>query len=124
MEAIARQLPFPNLGIDSGNNGALIKETLVRCGAQRGIEFTRSRAYLKNDQAWIKQKNGSVVRRFTGHDRFSGRIAGQTMVHLCQGESVRELLPAVVQTPRKVARRSQNHQALHPAGHTLRPADP
>ena len=52
--------------------------------AQRRIEFTRSRAYRKNDQAWIEQKNGSVVRRFTGHDRYSGRIAGQTMVHLYQ----------------------------------------
>ena len=52
--------------------------------AQRGIEFTRSRPYRKNDQAWIEQKNGSVVRRFTGHDRYSGRIAGQTMVHLYQ----------------------------------------
>ena len=48
----------------------------------RGIEFTRSRAYRKNDQAWIEQKNGSVVRRFAGHDRYSGQIAGQTMVHL------------------------------------------
>ena len=52
--------------------------------AQRGIEFTRSRPYRKNDQAWIEQMNGSVVRRFTGHERYSGRIAGQTMVHLYQ----------------------------------------
>ena len=52
--------------------------------AGRGIEFTRSRAYRKNDQAWIEKKNGSVVRRFAGHDRYSGRIAGQTMVHLYQ----------------------------------------
>ena len=50
--------------------------------ADRGIEFTRSRAYRKNDQAWIEQKNGSVVRRFAGHERYSGQIAGQTMVHL------------------------------------------
>ena len=50
--------------------------------ADRGIEFTRSRAYRKNDQAWIEQKNGSVVRRFAGHDRYSGQIAGQTMIHL------------------------------------------
>ena len=49
-----------------------------------GIEFTRSRAYCKNDQAWIEQKNGSVVRRFAGYDRYSGQIAGQTMVHLYQ----------------------------------------
>ena len=82
LEAIARQLPFRVLGIDSDNDSAFINETLVQYCSQRGIEFTRSRAYRKNDQAWIEQKNGSVIRRFTGHDRFSGRIAGQTMVHL------------------------------------------
>ena len=82
LEAIARQLPFRVLGIDSDNDSAFINETLVQYCAQRRIEFTRSRAYRKNDQAWIEQKNGSVIRRFTGHDRFSGRIAGQTMVHL------------------------------------------
>ena len=40
------------------------------------------RAYRSNDQAWIEQKNGSVVRRFVGHDRYSGQVAGQTMAHL------------------------------------------
>ena len=35
-----------------------------------------------NDQAWIEQKNGSVVRRFAGHDRYSGQVAGQTMAYL------------------------------------------
>ena len=82
LEAIAWQLPFPILGIDSDNDGAFINETLLQYCAQRGIEFTRSRPYRKNDQAWIEQKNGSVVRRFAGHDRYSGQIAGQAMVHL------------------------------------------
>ena len=84
LEAIARQLPFRVHGIDSDNDGAFINETLVQHCAQRGVEFTRSRAYRKKDQAWIEQINGSVVRRFTGHDRYSGRIAGQTMVLLYQ----------------------------------------
>jgi hypothetical protein len=30
------------------------------------IEFTRSRPYKKNDQAWLEQKNGPVVRRIVG----------------------------------------------------------
>ena len=80
--AIARQLPFPVLGIDSDNDSVFINQTLMEYCAGRGIEFTRSRAYRKNDQAWIEQKNGSVVRRFAGHERYSGQIAGQTMVHL------------------------------------------
>ena len=57
LEAIARQLPFPVLGIDSDNDSAFINETLIRWCDERGIEFTRSRSYRKNDQAWIEQKN-------------------------------------------------------------------
>ena len=60
LEAIAKQLPFPILG----------------------IEFTRSRAYRKNDQARVDQKNGAVIRRFLGHERYSGQVAGQTIAHL------------------------------------------
>ena len=120
LEAIGRQIPFPVRGIDSDNDSAFINETLVQYCTQRGIEFTRSRAYRKNDQAWIEQKNGSVVRRFTGHDRYSGQIAGQTMVHLYK--AVCELLPTLLQAAGENAGRSQDHQALQPAGHTLRPA--
>ena len=50
--------------------------------ADSGIEFTRSRAYRKNDQVWIEQKNGAVIRRFVGYDRYTGHIAGQTLAHL------------------------------------------
>ena len=82
LEAISQQLPFPILGIDSDNDGAFINKTLITYCANRGIEFTRSRPYRSNDQAWIEQKNGSVVRRFVGHDRYSGQVAGQTMAYL------------------------------------------
>ena len=82
LEAIGRQLPFPIRGIDSDNDSVFINETLIRYCAERGIEFTRSRACRKNDQAWIEQKNGSVIRRFVGYDRYSGQVAGQTMAHL------------------------------------------
>ena len=33
---------------------------------------THSRAYKKNDQAWVEQKNGSIVRRLVGYGRLSG----------------------------------------------------
>ena len=72
LEAIGQRLPFRIRGIDSDNDGAFINETLIKYCVDRGIEFTRSRAYRSNDQAWIEQKNGSVVRRFVGHDRYSG----------------------------------------------------
>ena len=55
LEAIAWQLPFPVLGIDSDNDSVFINQTLMEYCADRGIEFTRSRAYRKNRQAWIEQ---------------------------------------------------------------------
>ena len=80
--AIGQRLPFPIRGIDSDNDGVFINETLIKYCADHGIEFTRSRAYRSNDQAWIEQKNGSVVRHFAGHGRYSGQVAEQTMAHL------------------------------------------
>ena len=82
LEVIRRQLPVPILGIDSDNDSAFINETLQGYCKERQIEFTRSRPYKKNDQAWIEQKNGSVIRRFVGYRRFSGLIAGQCLARL------------------------------------------
>ena len=82
LEAISRVLPVPIRGIDSDNDSAFINETLVAYCEAKDIEFTRSRAYRKNDHAWIEQKNGSVIRRFVGHERYSGPIPGQTLAQL------------------------------------------
>ena len=82
LEVIRRQLPVPILGIDSDNDSAFINETLQGYCQEQQIEFTRSRPYQKNDQAWIEQKNGSVIRRFVGYRRFSGLIAGQCLARL------------------------------------------
>jgi Integrase core domain len=84
LELLGRQFPMPILGIDSDNDSAFINETLVDYCKAKGIEFTRSRAYRKNDQAWIEQKNGAVVRRFVGYERFSGIVAGQVLAQLYQ----------------------------------------
>ena len=122
LEAIARQLPFPALRIDSYKESVFINQTLMEFCAGRGIEFARSRGYRKNDQAWIEQKNGSVGRRFACHERYSGQIAGQTMVHLYKAVRlhVNHFQPsfkAVGEDPG----RGQGHQALQPASQTLRP---
>jgi Integrase core domain len=84
LEAIRRQLPVPIRGIDSDNDGAFINDTLIAYCQEHHFEFTRSRAYHKNDQAWIEQKNGAVVRRFVGYDRLCGMVAGQCLAQLFQ----------------------------------------
>ena len=84
LEVLRRQFRVPILGIDSDNDSTFINDTLVNYCKQNHIEFTRSRAYRKNDQAWIEQKNGAVVRRFVGYERFSGIVAGQVLAQLYQ----------------------------------------
>jgi hypothetical protein len=72
VESIRTKLLFPILGLDVDNDGAFINETVVNYCLDRTIELTRCRPYKKNDQAWIEQKNGSVVRRLIGYGRLEG----------------------------------------------------
>ena len=124
LEAIGRQLPFPIRGIDSDNDSMFINATLTQYCGERGIEFTRSRPCRKNDQAWIEQKNGAVIRRFIGHGRYSGPVAGQTMAHLygAMRRYVNYFQPSV-QAHGEDPERLRRGQALQPASHALRPAD-
>ena len=56
---------------------------LVVCWCRgQGLEVTRSRAYRKNDQAWVEQKNGAIVRRLVGYGRFVGAEATAALARL------------------------------------------
>jgi hypothetical protein len=46
------------------------------------LVFTRCRPYRKNDQAWVEQKNGAVVRRIVGYRRFEGFQAAAVLARL------------------------------------------
>jgi hypothetical protein len=56
--------------------------TYVAGPLKEKITFTRSRAYRKNDQAHVEEKNGSVVRRLVGYDRYEGMDAWQALTAL------------------------------------------
>lgn len=79
VEEVRGKLPFPMLGLDVDNDSAFINETVVDYCKDLKIELTRSRAYKKNDQAWIEQKNGSVVRRLVGYGRLEGAAAAECL---------------------------------------------
>src|SRR5215470_7034507 len=82
VDEVRARLPFAILGLDVDNDSAFINETLVDFCKDRTIELTRSRAYKKNDQAWIEQKNGSVVRRLVGYGRLEGDGAAAVLDEL------------------------------------------
>lgn len=72
---IRQRLPFPLVGLDSDNGSEFISQNLARWCLREGITFTRSRPYKKNDNCYVEQKNGSVVRRIIGRDRYSSQQA-------------------------------------------------
>jgi hypothetical protein len=78
----ALDLPFPMLGVDTDNDSAFMNQTVFDYCKDHGLEQTRSRAYKKNDQAWVEQKNGSVVRRLVGYGRLSGLAATKALAPL------------------------------------------
>jgi hypothetical protein len=75
LEALRDRLPFPLLGIDSDNGSEFINAHLLRYCQTEQLTFTRCRAYHKNDQAHVEQKNWSVVRQLIGYDRYEGQAA-------------------------------------------------
>jgi hypothetical protein len=82
LERLRQMLPFPLVSLDTDNGTEFVNEVLVDYCAKRGIGLTRSRPYLKNDQAWIEQKNGAVVRRMVGYARLEGITAAQALARL------------------------------------------
>jgi hypothetical protein len=68
---IEKTLPFPLLGFDCDNGGEFLNYHLIRHLTERKqpVQFTRSRAYHKDDNAHIEQKNWTHIRQWLGYDR-------------------------------------------------------
>jgi len=79
---VRKRLPFPLLGFDTDNDSVFMNETVRDYCTEAGVVFTRCRPYRKNDQAWVEQKNGAVVRRIAGYRRYVGLEAAATLGRL------------------------------------------
>ena len=76
---VRKLLPFALLGFDTDNDSVFMNETVRDYCQAAGVVFTRCRPYRKNDQAWVEQKNGAVVRRIVGYRRFEGLEAAAAL---------------------------------------------
>ena len=82
LEQLRKTMPFPLRGFDTDNGGEFLNETVAAYCHAHDISCTRSRPYHKNDQAWVEQKNGSVVRRLVGYRRLEGLAATAALTRL------------------------------------------
>src|SRR5215468_5065828 len=82
MERAQNLFPWLIRGADFDNDSAFMNDVVVPWCRTQKIEVTRSRAYKKNDQAFVDQKNGAVVRRLIGYGRFDGIETAKVMARL------------------------------------------
>ncbi len=85
---IEHSLPFPILGFDADNGAEFLNHHLLRYLTDRKqpVQFTRSRAYKKDDNAHVEQKNWTHVRQWLGYDRLDSPKAVPLMNELCTTE--------------------------------------
>jgi len=79
---LRRRLPFPLLGLDSDSGSEFLNYCFSKYCQEEKIAFTVSRPYKKNDSCYVEQKNGNIVRRLVGYDRYSSKAAHQSLERL------------------------------------------
>ena len=75
MEAMDRAIPFPVTEWHPDSGSEFINWHCKGWCERRGQTLTRSRPNHKNDNCFVEERNGHVVRRWVGHARFDIREA-------------------------------------------------
>jgi hypothetical protein len=88
MRSIERALPFPLLGFDSDNGSEFLNHLLFKhfVNRKKPVVFTRSRAYRKDDNAHVEQKNWTHVRQWLGYDRLDNPLVVEALNDLYTNE--------------------------------------
>jgi hypothetical protein len=82
LSEIRQRMPFALLGFDTDNDSVFMNETVKTYCEATSVVFTRCSPYRKNDQVWVEQKNGAVVRQAVGYRRYEGLDAAAALARL------------------------------------------
>lgn len=69
MARVRDMLPFPCLGVHPDTGSEFINRFVYDWCQEEKIEMTRSRPNRKNDNRYIEERNGHIIRKFVGYDR-------------------------------------------------------
>ena len=86
LDQVQSALPFPLRGINSDNGSEFINWHVPLWCARHDAQFSRSRPYKKDDNAYIEQKNWTHVRKLLGWDRYDTPEAVEAMKDLYRNE--------------------------------------
>lgn len=86
--SIERNIPFALTGLHPDSGDEFINETVVAWIENKNklrktkIELTRSRPSKKNDNCVVEERNGEIVRRYIGYERYDCKEAVKAMNEL------------------------------------------
>jgi hypothetical protein len=69
---IKHTVPFPPREFHSDNGSEFINHATEIWCKKENLPFTRSRDHQRDDNCFVEQKNGAVVREYIGYDRLEG----------------------------------------------------
>lgn len=116
-------LPFAILGFDSDNGGEFINWHLADYFRLRktAVAFTRSRAYRKNDNARVEQKNWTHVRQLVGYGRLDNPAQAELLnaLYLEEWNLFRNFFCPVMKHVRTVVEGSRKKRVYESTGHAF-----
>lgn len=75
LEAMRRESPFPWTEIHPDSGNEFVNAHCIAYAAATRLRMTRSRPYRKNDNCFVEERNGHVVRAYVGYERLDARAA-------------------------------------------------
>lgn len=73
LSAMRKDSPFPWTEMHPDSGTEFINRTLFAYAEETSLRMTRSRPYHKNDNCFVEERNGHVVRAYVGYERFDVR---------------------------------------------------
>jgi hypothetical protein len=70
LRASVIEIPYAVTGLDFDNGTEFLNKPVIAWAGDKGIYFTRSRPYKKNDQATVESKNNHLVRKYAFYYRY------------------------------------------------------
>jgi len=70
LEAMRKDSPFPWTEIHPDSGSEFINAHCCTYAAETNLRMTRSRPYHKNDNCFVEERNGHIVRAYVGYERF------------------------------------------------------
>ncbi|MDN5336475.1 MAG: hypothetical protein PWR02_1501 [Synergistales bacterium] len=92
LEEVVEAMPLPVKRFHSDNGSEFINSHVKRFCEERGIDFTRSRPYTKNDAPYVESRNWSMVRAYVGWRRYDTDEERDTLERLGRLISLRQNL--------------------------------